>query len=424
MRHTLTMKNSNTKILQVIFLTIFLDMLGIGILIPIIPLLVLKTSIFCIIPASWSMSQALVMGGWLMATYTLFQFICAPILGQYSDKFGRRPVLIFSILGTAISYLIFAYAIYCKNIPLMFLARSIDGATGGNISVAHAVIGDISIPAKRARNFGIVGMALGSGFILGPFVGGKLSDPMMVGWFTSYTPFIFASLLCFLNVLLILWFLPETLVVNTISVDLARPFNNIFRAFNDKELRNIIPAMFLFNAGFTFFTTFWGVILASKFFYNQSQIGNFFAYFGVMVVLAQGVIVRRLSGKIADYKVLRISIIATGFCILTYYFISFDHVSYIYFIPPIMAIAIALTKAFSTALLTRITKVEIRGEVMGINSSSNALSGTIPALIAGYLASGHIMYPVLIGGMCTILGGLFFIYKFIPNRFCGVMELE
>jgi hypothetical protein len=107
---------------------------------------------------------------------------------------------------------------------------------------------------------------------LGPFVGGKLSDPMMVGWFTSYTPFIFASLLCFLNVLLILWFLPETLVVNTISVDLARPFNNIFRAFNDKELRNIIPAMFLFNAGFTFFTTFWGVILASKFFYNQSLI--------------------------------------------------------------------------------------------------------------------------------------------------------
>ncbi len=417
------MKNSNTKVLLVVFLTIFLDMLGIGILIPVIPLLILKTSIFCIIPDSWSTSQALIMGGWLMAMYPLFQFICAPILGQYSDKFGRRLILLFSISGTAISYLLFAYAIYCKNIPLMFLARSIDGATGGNISVAHSVIGDISEPTKRARNFGIVGMALGSGFIFGPFVGGKLSDSMIVDWFTSYTPFIFASFLCFLNVLLILYFLPETRVVNKANIDLARPFINIFRGFSDNGLRNIIPSIFLFNAGFSFFTTFWGVILASKFFYNQSQIGDFFAYFGVMVILAQGVVVRRLSSKITDYKVLRISIIATGLCILAYYFISLDNVLYIYFIPPLMALAIALTKAFSTALLTRITKAEIRGEVMGINSSSNALSGTIPALIAGYLASGYIMYPVLIGGMCTIIGGLLFIYKFRPDRFSSEVGL-
>ena len=421
---TLTIKNSSTKVLWVIFLTIFLDMLGIGILIPVIPLLILNTSISYVVPDSWSTSQALIMGGWLMATYPLLQFICAPILGQYSDKFGRRPILLFSISGTAISYLLFAYAIYCKNIPLMFLARSIDGATGGNISVAHAVIGDISLPAKRVRNFGIVGMALGGGFIFGPFVGGKLSDPMIVYWFTSYTPFIFASFLCFLNVLLILCFLPETRVVNMANIDLARPFVNIFRAFSDNGLRNIIPSIFLFNSGFTFFTTFWGVILANKFVYNQSQIGDFFAYFGIMVILAQGVVVRRLSSKVADYKVLYISIIATGLCILAYYFISLDKIEYIYFIPPIMAICIALTKAFSTALLTRVTRVEIRGEVMGINSSSNALSGAIPALIAGYLASEYIMYPVLIGGICTIIGGLLFIYKFRPDEFSSGMRLE
>ena len=424
MRHTFIMKNSNTKVLWIVFLTIFLDMLGIGILIPIIPLLILKTSIFCIIPASWSVSHALIMGGWLMAMYPLFQFICAPILGQYSDKFGRRPILIFSIFGTAISYLLFAYAIYCKNIPLMFLARSIDGATGGNISVAHAVIGDISEPAKRARNFGLVGIALGSGFIFGPFVGGKLSDPMLLDWFTSYTPFIFASLLCFFNVLLILCFLPETRLVYKNGIDLGRPFVNIFRAFNDEGISNIIPSIFLFNAGFTFFTTFWGVILASKFFYNQSQIGNFFAYFGIMVILAQGVVVRRLSSKVADYKVLRLSIIATGLCILAYYFISLDKVSYIYFIPPIMAVCIGLTKSFSTALLTRVTRVGIRGEVMGINSSSNALSSVIPALVSGYIASGYILYPVLLGSVCTVIGGVLFIYKFRPGRFSSGEGLE
>jgi DHA1 family tetracycline resistance protein-like MFS transporter len=412
------MNNHNTKILWVIFLTIFLDMLGIGVLIPVIPLLILKTSPFNIIPINWSTSQALIMGGWLMATYPLLQFICAPILGQFSDKYGRRKILALSICGTAIAYLIFAYAIYTKNLPLMFIARAFDGATGGNISVAHAVIGDISEPSKRARNFGIVGMALGSGFILGPFFGGKLSDPDLVGWFTSDTPFIFTAILSILNVILILILLPETLQSgNNQAIDVKRPIHNIIRAFSDSELKNIIPAVFLFNAGFTFFTTFWGVILASRFSYSQGQVGNFFAYFGIMVILAQGGVVRRLSSKIDDYIVLRFSIIGSGLSILAYYFIPQNQTAWIYCIPPLMATCIALTKSFSTALITRVTKPEVRGEVMGVNSSSNALSGTLPALLAGYLATQYIMYPVLIGSICTTIGGLIFIYRFKPNNY-------
>ena len=407
------MKNYTNKILWVVFLTIFLDMLGIGVIIPIIPLLILKSSQFTIIPTNWTYSEALIMGGWLMASYPFFQFLFSPILGQFSDKYGRRKVLLFSIMGTAISYLMFAYAIYTKNIPLMFIARIFDGATGGNISVAHAVIGDISTPDKRARNFGLVGIALGSGFVFGPFLGGLISNPSVYIGFNSYTPFIFTCLLSVFNVILVFRFLPETLEKATnVSIKLYKPFYNIIRAFSDNDLRNIIPAVFLFNAGFNFFTTFWGVILASKFLYNQSQVGGFFAYFGIMVILAQGIVVRRMSGRVTDYKVLRFSIIATGVCIILYYFVPSKHVGFIYAIPPLMTISIALTKSFSGALITRVTNPKIRGEVMGINSSSNALSTTIPAILSGYLASQYLMYPVLIGGVCTILGGLLFVYKF------------
>ena len=170
----------------------------------------------------------------------------------------------------------------------------------------------------------------------------------------------------------------------------------------------------MFNAGFTFFTTFWGIILANKYNFTGGQIGNFFAYMGIMIILAQGMVVRRLSGKVQDYVVLRYSIIGTGICLFGFYFISATRSSpnFIYYIPPFLAIFVALTKAFSGALLTRITPDKIRGEVMGINSSLNALAQAIPAILAGYVATYNAVLPVLVGSIATIIGGILFISMF------------
>ena len=345
---------SARKILFIVFITIFIDMLGIGVLIPVFPLLILPHSIFNVIPPTWTSGQALVMAGWLMAVFPLMQFICTPLLGHLSDRFGRRKILILSIAGTAISYVVFAIAILNKNIFLMFISRALDGVTGGNIAVAQAVIGDISVktPKNMAKNFAIVGMAFGSGFILGPFIGGKLSDPAVINWFNAATPFFFTAVISLINALLVLCFLPETFSSRNEHKPLMvlRPIYNIFQMFLDKQLKSVIPVIFLFNSGFTFFTTFFGVVLATKYGFDQSKIGNFFAYLGIMVVLAQGVVVRRMSGKVADYVVLRYSLIGTGICLLMYYFIPFQHTGWIYFIPPFMAIFIALTPVRSVML--------------------------------------------------------------------------
>lgn len=405
--------HSSKKILWTIFLTIFIDMFGLGILIPVFPMLVVPGSVFKVTPDSWTVAEGFIMAGWLMAVFPLAQFFCTPVLGQMADKYGRRKILAFSISGTAISYLLFALGIYTKNIPLLFFARCLDGASGGNISVAQAVIGDVSDSKSRAKNFGLVGVSIGIGFVLGPFIGGKLSDQNLVSWFDAATPFLFSAILSIFNVFLVLKLLPETLKdKKTNVIHLMRPLNNILKIFMNKNIRIIISANFFFNAGFTFFTTFWGVILAYKFGYNQGGIGDFFAYIGIMIILAQGGVVRRLSGKISESTVLRYSMILTGICLLGYFLVNVEHVIWIYYITPLLAISVALTRAFNMSLLSKLSTNATRGEVMGMNSSASALAQAIPAILAGYIATSHVTSTVLVGAITTIFGGIFFLYLF------------
>ena len=176
--------------LFLIFLTVFIDMVGFGIVIPVLPL---YAEHFHATP---------VQIGWLTGIYSGMQVIFVPILGRLSDRFGRRPVLILSLIGTALGFLIMGWA---SSLPLLFAARIIDGASGGNISTAQAYIADISTPENRSRSMGLIGAAFGLGFTFGPMIGGVLSR-------ISYgAPFYFAAALAALNVVLLYFILPESL---------------------------------------------------------------------------------------------------------------------------------------------------------------------------------------------------------------------
>ena len=392
-------------------------MLGIGILIPVFPLLITHGSEFRVTPESWSSTQSFIMAGWLLAAYPIAQFFCTPILGQLSDNFGRRKLLIISISGTAISYILFGIGISTKNLPLLFFSRILDGMSGGNISIAQAVIGDVSQPEKRAKNFGMIGVSIGLGFVLGPFLGGKLSDPSWSIYFNAAAPFWFAALLSVINVLWVIYFLPETLKTKlSKKIHLLRPLQNLSQIFKRDYLRMVIPALFLFNAGFTFFTTFWGIVLVEQFGFKQGQVGNFFAYLGIMIILAQGGFVRRLSGKVRDYKVLDISMFLTSICLLVYYYLPSSLPVGIYLVPPVLAIGTALTKAFSSALITRLSPPEALGEAMGVSSSANALAQVIPSLLAGYIAAHHARLPVLVGAIVVFCAGFIFITSYNLRR--------
>src|SRR3989344_4109313 len=159
--------------LWTLFLVVFLDMLGIGIIIPILPLVFYETSL---LPAGTSLSATNILLGFLIASYPLAQFFGAPILGAIADRYGRRPVLLLSLLGAAFGYALFAFGLVIGSVWLLFFSRILAGFMAGNLAVVKSIIADISDKRSMVKNFGLIGMGFGLGFILGPFIGGNLAN--------------------------------------------------------------------------------------------------------------------------------------------------------------------------------------------------------------------------------------------------------
>ena len=401
------MKNRN--ILIIIFITIFVDMLGFGILIPIIPqLLANPHSEFYLLPGGYTINQGYIILGFLVGIFPLMQFIATPILGQLSDRYGRKKLLAFSLAGTSLSYVMFALGIVFKNIPLLFIARGFDGITGGNISVAQAAIADSTAPKDRARTFGLVGAAFGLGFIIGPYIGGKLADPSIISWFDAATPFWFAAILAGLNALSVVWFFPETLKhYSTKTIHWAQSGINVIKAFAKKGLRTTFISAFFFQAGFTFFTTFFGVYLIYKFKFTQGNIGDFFAYVGLWIAICQGFITRFVTKVLREDQILRLSLIATGIFILDFFVPATS--TGLLFIVPAFAIFNGLSQAAIPALVSRSVGYAEQGEILGVSASVQALAQAIPPMLSGYIAASlSPSAPIVVSGIVIILGGLVF----------------
>ncbi len=398
------------KIIKIIFFTIFLDLLGYGILIPVIPELVADpTSPFYILSADMTVKSGLLILGLLTAVFPIGQFFATPILGQLSDRYGRKPILIISILGTSLSYVLFAIGIVTKNIPLLFISRFFDGMTGGNISVAQATIADVTTPENRARNFGMIGAAFGLGFIFGPFIGGKLSDPTLVSWFNAATPFYFAAGLAFLNVISIWKFLPEThknFVTEKMSFN--KSVSNIFQAFKMPKLKGLFHVSFLFGAGFSFFTTFFSVFLITKFGFSQGNIGSFFAYVGVWSIFTQAVVTRWAAKKFSQEKILTFSLLGCAVMLLIYFLPR--EAWQLYFVPPFFSLCTGLTMANLNALISARSDRNIQGEVLGISASVNALAQALPPLVAGFVAAAFApTTPIVVASLFVFFSWLVFL---------------
>lgn len=404
--------------LAVIFLTIFVDLLGFGILIPIIPqLLANPASKYFLLPKGLGIKEGYILLGFLTASFPIMQFLATPILGQLSDRFGRRRLLAISLFGTCLSYLIFALGIITKSIPLLFMSRMFDGITGGNISVAQAAIADVSTPQNRAKNFGMIGAAFGLGFIIGPYIGGKLSDPGIVSWFSATTPFYFAAILSLVNVASILLFFPETLAVkrHALKISWSRSILNIYHAATHNTLRELFTTVFLFNGGFTFFTTFFSVFLITKFNFTQGNIGDFFAYIGLWVAFSQVVIVRQLAKRFSEKTLIRIGLIGTGGAIFLYFLPQ--HSWQLLLVAPVMAISNGLTFANMTALISKSVGPQVQGEILGINASVASLAMSIPPILSGYIAAD--LTPevsIWLGGAVILAGAFFFWLLYHPKQ--------
>jgi len=389
-----------------IFFVIFLDMLGVGIVVPVLASLFLDP-LKGILPSTFALSLKTLLYGLLIAAYPFMQFFGAPILGAMSDRYGRKKVLLVSIAGTLIGDLIFALGIMLNSIVLLFIGRIIDGLTGGNISVALSAIADVSDEKSKARNFGMVGMAFGFGLIIGPYIGGLLANPAIVHWFTSATPFWFAAILTVVNIVLLVCTFPETLLTRIESkISLLTGFRNISKAFKLSNMRVMFLVIFLLAFGFNFFTQFVQVYLIEKFQYTEFQIGNFFAFIGFWIAFAQGVVTRPVSKHFSPDKVLRFAPLLLGM-MLALLLLPTKPV-YLYFILPFVAIFQGLTFPNSTAIISNLSSRDSQGEIMGINQSIQSLAQTIPPIIAGLISSISFSLPIIVASIITIIAWLIF----------------
>lgn len=376
----------------VVFFTTFLDLLGVGIIIPIIAPLFLDVE-HHLLPDHYTFSDRTIAMGLLISSFSFMQFFGSSFLGALSDRFGRKKVLFASIAGSALGYVILATGIELGLPALLFAGRMLNGFCAGNLAVIYSAIADISSTNDKSKNFGLVGAAFGIGFVIGPFMGGQLADPHVVSWFTYATPFWVAALLSLLNLVLISFRFTETIgqKVNR-SLNFTTGIKNLRIAFTHTQLRTVFLVSFLFIFGFTFFTQFIQVYLIEVFDYKQSDIGQLFAYMGIWIALTQGGIIRPVSKRFAPTATLRFSLLFLAVAMLA---LLLPSASWQLFLAlPFVSIFQGLTSPNITATVSNLAGNDIQGEILGINQSVSAFAQLLPPLIGGVLVGFDIRMPI------------------------------
>ena len=409
-----TQAELSKKIMPSIFLTVFIDMLGVGIIIPILAPIMLDPA-YGMLPFATTEATRNIAIGFLISIYPIMQFFGAPVLGALSDKHGRKKILGISLVGTFIGYLLFAYAIYIKSIELLFISRALDGFTGGNIATAMSAISDVSTKENKAKNFGMVGAAFGMGFVLGPYIGGKLADSTIVSWFYAGTPLLFAAVLTFINILLVLFRLPETLKnPQQTKISFSTGIKNVANAFANRETRTVFIVVFLIALGFTFFTQFFQVFLYHKFEYTISNIADIFAYVGIWIVVAQAGLIRPLSKRFKAHQILKFTTLSLAIAL---FFITVpDKSIYLFFIIPFVSLSHGLTLPNSNTIVSNSVSPDRQGEILGINQSVTSFAMSIPPIVAAYLTNININLPTITASCLVFLAWLVFVVFYKPKN--------
>lgn len=380
-----------------IFITVLIDIIGIGLIIPIVPELIIELTDRTVSEAAW-------IGGLLTATYAVMQFIFAPILGGLSDKLGRRPVLLIALLGLGLDYLVIVFA---PTLAWLFIARMISGICGSSITVANAYIADISNQEDRAKNFGMIGAAFGLGFIIGPAIGGFLGE---IG---TRIPFLAAAILSLLNWLYGFFVIPESLSEEdrrSFDWKRANPLGTLKSIFKYRMLIGLILCLFLVYIASFSVQGNWAFYTAEKFEWSPQDIGFSLTFVGIMVALVQGLLLGPIIKKIGEEKAVYAGLFFNLVGLISFAFATESWMAYAIIVPYAFS---GLTGPSMQSIMTSQIPKNAQGELQGGLTNVLMITAVIgPPLMTGiftyYTNPENAIYfpgaPFILASLLAIIG--------------------
>ncbi len=361
-------------------LTIFIDFTGFGLVIPLLPF--------------WAerLNANAISIGLILTIYALAQFIFTPIFGSLSDRYGRRPVIVVSLCIEVVSFALTALA---NTLPLLLIARLIGGIGASNIGSAQALVSDITPPEKRAAGMGVIGAAIGLGFVVGPALGGLLSSH------GETLPFWIALGMALINALLVFFFLPET---RPRTIGKTRPimlFGGWNKAMRHGPIASLILVNMLYVLAFTGMETVFPLLTQKNFGWNAPQNGYVFTYVGFLVIVMQGGLVRQLVKRFGERNLmlLGLALLALGLLLL-----SKSHtVALVLIAVGILSIGDGAVTPTNSAMLSLIAPAGEQGEILGVSQGMGSLGRTIGPIIAGALFDFNPGLPFLVSSIFAII---------------------
>jgi DHA1 family tetracycline resistance protein-like MFS transporter len=363
--------------LAFIFITVLVDSIGFGIILPVLPRLIMELT-------GATIDRAAVYGGWLAFVYALTQFFCAPVLGNLSDAFGRRPVLLFALLALGCDYFVMGFA---PTIGWLFVGRTIAGLAGASFTPAYAYVADITEPAKRAQSFGLMGAAFGIGFILGPAIGGLLGN------LSPRAPFFAAGAIALTNTVFGYFALPESLPLTSRRAfhwARANPLGTLTQMSKYPVVAWLLAALFLWQLGHQVLPSIWAFYTISKFHWTSAQVGYSLAWVGMVMAIAQGLLTRVLIPWIGGER--RAALAGMAAAVFAYLGYAFATQGWVMYGVSLSTFIFALAYPSMNAIASRQTPANAQGELQGavacLYSLSAILGPPLMTQIFGYFSSG------------------------------------
>lgn len=357
----------DNKRLLIIFLIVFVDLLGFSLILPLLPYY------------AQTFGADAFITGLLVASYAVAQLLGAPLLGRWSDRIGRRPVLLVSIFGTFIGFLLLGFA---GALWMLFFSRVIDGLTGGNLTVAQAYITDVTDQKNRTKALGMIGAAFGLGFIIGPAVGGALSV------FGYAVPAFVAAGLAFINLIAVFFFLPESLTSDrraAIASQKKPPFTfgALWQALSRPRVGPLLHTRFFFSLAFAMFQSIFALYAQYRLQLTPQTTGYVLAYVGLLSVFTQGFAVGRLANRFSDKQIIFVASIVMAFALLAWAFAP-NLITVLIVLAPMSFAGGTLNTVLSSSLTKSVYPEEIGG-TLGLAASVESLTRVIAPSAGGFL---------------------------------------